>query len=60
MFRSEWKGEEVNIYSVSLQYMAFSLSDVTQSQEEVHNTNTRIFKCLFVIHVQQLLYKKAK
>lgn len=42
------------IYKVSSQYIAFSLNDVTQSQEEVNNRNTRIIKFLFVIHVQQL------
>lgn len=42
------------IYKVSSQYTAFSLNDVTQSQEEVNNRNTRIIKFLFVIHVQQL------
>lgn len=45
---------EVIIHNVSLQYTAFSLNDVTQSQEKVNNTNTRIIKFLFVIHVQQL------
>lgn len=29
---------------LSLQYTAFALNDVTQSQEEVNNTNTRIIK----------------
>lgn len=47
-------GRKVIIYKVSLQHTAFSLNDVTQSQEEVSNTNTRIIKFLFVIHVQQL------
>lgn len=47
-------GREVTIYKVSSQHTAFSLNDVTQSQEEVSNTNTKIIKYLFVIHVQQL------
>lgn len=42
------------VYKVSSQYTALSLNDVTQSQEEVNNRNTRIIKFLFVIHVQQL------
>lgn len=49
-----WEGSKLIIYKVSSQYTAFSLNDVTQSQEEVNNRNTRIIKFLFVIHVQQL------
>jgi hypothetical protein len=48
------EGSKLIIYKVSSQYTAFSLNDGTQSQEEVNNTNTRIIKFLFVIHVQQL------
>lgn len=53
-------GRKVIIHKVSLQYTAFSLNDVTQSQEEVSNTNTRIIKFLFVIHVQQLTALQKK
>lgn len=53
-FGPQWKREEVIIYNGSSQYTAFSLNDGTQSQEEVNNTNMRIIKFLFVIHVQQL------
>lgn len=48
------EGSKLIIYKVSSQYTAFSINDGTQSQEEVNNTNTRIIKFLFVIHVQQL------
>lgn len=48
--RPRWKGEEVTIYNVSLQYTAFSLNDGTQSQEEVNNTNTRIIKFLLSMY----------
>lgn len=53
-------GRKVIIHKVSLQHTAFSLNDVTQSQEEVSNTNTRIIKFLFVIHVQQLTALQKK
>lgn len=48
------EGSKLIIYKARSQYIAFSLNDVTQSQEEVNNTNTRIIRFLFVIHVQQL------
>lgn len=53
-------GRKVIIHKVSLQHTAFSLNDVTQLQEEVSNTNTRIIKFLFVIHVQQLTALQKK